>query len=130
MKAKGNPALYFALAVLAEMRQLDQRSATLEALGTPRRPDALIGLTEQGEFVPLLVLAAASAAYDVMSLFVWGEQGRFIPTGQRGTPQMLAKILIGPYQHLWLFDVLTKDFPSDQHDPSDQGDPSDQRSGT
>jgi len=130
MKSKGNPALYFALDVLAEMRQLDLRSSTLEALGTPRRPDALIGLIEEGEFVPLLVLAAASAAYNVMGLFVWGEQGRFIPTGQRGTPAMLAKILIGPYQHLWLFDVLTKDFSSDQHGPSDQGDPSDQRSGT
>jgi hypothetical protein len=130
MKAKRNPALSFALDVLAEMRQLDPRAATLEALGTRRRPDALIGLTEEGEFVPLLVLAAASVAYNVMSLFLWGEQGRFIPTGQRGTPEMLAKILIGPYRHLWLFDVLTKDFPSDQHDPSDQGDPSDQRSGT
>jgi hypothetical protein len=60
MKTKGNPALYFALDVLAEMRQLDPRAATLEALGTPRRPDALIGLTEEGAFVPGVVFMLRS----------------------------------------------------------------------
>jgi hypothetical protein len=129
MKASGNQAVYFALSVLAEMRALDDRAAPLEVVGRPRRKDAQIGLTEQGVFIPLLALGAASAAYNVMSLFVW-ERGRFVPTFQRGTPEKLAKILTGPYRHLWLFDVITKDFPFDQGGPSDQGDPSDQRSGT
>ena len=130
MIIKGSRALDFALQLLSHMKQLDSRAAALQALGTPRRPDALIGVTQAGEFVPLLVLASASAAYNVMSLFIWGDQGRFLPTFQRGTPQKLAQILTGPYRHLWLFDILAKDFPSDQHDPSDQDDPSDQRSGT
>lgn len=129
MKASGNQAVYFALSVLAQMRALDDRAAALEVVGRPRRKDAQIGLTEQGVFVPLLALGAASAAYNVMSLFV-REQGRFMPTFQRGTPAMLAKILVGPYQHLWLFDVVTKDFAFEQGGPSDQDDPSDQRSGT
>lgn len=129
MKANGNQAIYFALRVLAEMRALDERAAALEAVGSPRRKDAQIGLTEEGVFIPLLALGAASAAYNVMSLFVW-EQGLFMPTFQRGTPEMMAKILVGAYRHLWLFDVVTKDFPSDQGGPSDQDDSSDQRSGT
>lgn len=129
MKARGNQAVDFALNVLAQMKTLDDRAAALAAQGSPRRKDAQIGITEPGEFVPLLRLGAASAAYNVMSLFAW-EQGRWTPTFQRGTPEMLAKILVGPYRHLWLFDAVTKDFPFDQGGPFDQDDPSDQRSGT
>ena len=121
--------MYFALSVLAEMRALDDRAAALEAVGSPRRKDVQIGLIEQGAFIPLLALGAASGAYNVMSLFVW-EQGRFLPTFMRGTPQMLAKLLVDAYRHLWLFDVVARDFPFDQGGPSDQDDPSDQRSGT
>ena len=52
-----------------------------------------------------------------------------MPTFQRGTPEMIAKILVGAYD-IWLFDVVTKDFPSEQGGPSYQDDHPIPRSGT
>lgn len=135
MKTASSEAARFAGWVLAEMRQLDERAARLTVAARARSADAQIGVLEEGQFVPLLRLGAASAAYNVMSLFVY-QNGRALPTLQRGTPQRLAELLVGPWQHLWLFDVIAQDFtiaqgpPSDQRDPSAQDDPSDQLSGT
>lgn len=69
-----------------------------------RGPAAVIGLEDEGEFVPLLRLAAPSARHNVMSLFV-SHHGRWQPTLKRGTPQLLADELAGPLQHLWSIPV-------------------------
>lgn len=113
MKIRRSEAARFAGLVLVEMRELDGRAARLEVVARPRGHDAQIGVMEEGQFVPLLRLSAASAACNVMSLFVY-QNGRALPTFQRGTPKMLAELLVGPWQHLWLFDVIAQDFPGGQ----------------
>ena len=97
----------FALSVLAELRRRDPRAKTLRR--QPTRPShcVVIGLDDEGEFVPLLKLASASAAVNVMSLFV-RHQARWMPTLQRGTPAHLAEALVGPLLHLWLIAVTAQ----------------------
>jgi len=95
----------FALSVLAELRQRDPRAKTLRLQLTRPSQGRVIGLDDDGEFVPLLKLASASAAVNVMSLFV-RHQARWMPTLQRGTPAQLAEALAGPLLHLWLISVI------------------------
>jgi hypothetical protein len=97
----------FALAVLAELRQRDHRAEALRLQPTRPSQDVVMGLDDDGEFVPLLKLASASAAVNVMSLFV-RHQARWVPTFQRGTPAQLAQALAGPLQHLWLIAVIAQ----------------------
>lgn len=92
----------FAGQVLAALVKLDPRASALEVRA--RGPAAVIGLEDEGEFVPLLRVAAPSAHYNVMSLFV-SHHGRWLPTLKRGTPQQLADELAGPLQHLWAIPV-------------------------
>ncbi len=97
----------FARSVLAQLRRRDPRAEALRL--RPSRPSqgAVVGLEDDGEFVPLLKVGNASAAVNVMSLYVH-HQGRWMPTFQRGTPSQLADALAGPLQHLWLVAVLAQ----------------------
>ena len=90
----------FALTVLAELRRRDNRAEALRVQPGRSSQGIVIGLDDDGEFVPLLKLGSASAAVNVMSLFVH-HQARWMPTFQRGTPAQLADALAGPLRHLW-----------------------------
>jgi hypothetical protein len=96
--------------LLAELRQRDPRAAAL--IRRSRGKASIIGIEDDGEFVPLLKLDAGSAAFNVMSLFVH-HQGRWQPTLKRGIPNDLAEILAGPLNYLWTMHVELADFNLD-----------------
>jgi hypothetical protein len=95
-------AQYFASDLLAELRKRDPRAVALRANG--RGQTCVIGIEDDGEFVPLLKLTGASAKFNVMSLLVY-HHGRWQPTLKRGTPEELAMPLTGELQHLWTIPV-------------------------
>lgn len=111
-KNKTSPAASFASCVLSELCQRDDRAGVLYIRPNSPSKEAVIGLYDDGEFVPLLKLGAASAAFTVMGLFV-PHQGRWMPTFQRGTPAGLAELLARPLHHLWSLAVAAQGFPSD-----------------
>lgn len=88
----------FAHYLLSRLRELDPRAAGLRIKG--KKKTAIIGIYDDGEFVPLLKLTGASAKFNVMSLLVY-HHGRWVPSLKRGTPDLLAETLAGPLQHLW-----------------------------
>ena len=88
----------FASDLIGELRERDRRAAALRVRG--RGQTAVIGLEDEGEFVPLLRLTGASRKFNVMSLLVY-HHGRWQPTLKRGTPKELAVPLTGELQHLW-----------------------------
>ena len=92
----------FASSLLAELRRLDPRAAAL--LIRARGQTAVIGIEDDGEFVPLLKLAGASGKFNVMSLHVY-HNGRWQPTLKRSTPAGLAEPLTGEIQHVWTIPV-------------------------
>src|SRR5688572_12690832 len=106
------PAANFASSLLFELRQRDDRAGVLCVRPSSRSKEAIVGLHDDGEFVPLLKLGAASAAFNVMGLFVL-HHGRWMPTFQRGTPVQLADLLAGPLHHLWTLAVAAQGFSSD-----------------
>lgn len=97
----------FASSLLAELRQHDPRADAL--ICRARGKTAVIGIEDEGEFVPLLKLDAGSAAFNVMSLFVH-HHGRWQPTFKRGIPKDLAEILAGPLSYLWTIHANLADF--------------------
>jgi hypothetical protein len=99
----------FAQHVLSQLRCRDSRAGVLHVQRGGRTQGAVIGIMDGGEFVPLLMLDAASAAYNVMSLFEFHRQG-WVPTLKRGTPIQLAELLAGPMSYLWTIAVLAQDF--------------------
>jgi len=88
----------FASSLLAELRLLDSRAQGLRA--RPRGKTAIIGIEDDGEFVPLLKLSGASASFNVMTLLV-SHHGKWQPTLKRGTPEELAQPLAAELHHLW-----------------------------
>lgn len=94
-------ATYFAGCLLAQMRSIDPRAAGLRAVAADRADKtAVIGIDDEGEFVPLLKLTGASASFNVMSVLVQ-HHGQWRPTFKRGTPKTLAEPFTGELQHLW-----------------------------
>ena len=89
----------FASSLLVELRKLDPRAQALKSRRGQGKA-VILGIDDEG-FQPLLRLAAGSAKFNVMSLFV-DHHGRWAPTFQRGTPSLLAQQLAGPLQHLWV----------------------------
>ena len=61
---------------------------------------ALLGITDDLGWEPLLRLSHPSAACNVMSLDV-RHHNRWTPTFHRGTPLQLAQILTGELHFLW-----------------------------
>ena len=92
----------FARDLLFELKTRDPRAAQLTVRGQGDRP--VIGIVDEGEYVPLLSLGAPSKNYNVMSLFV-RHQGGWQPTFKRGTPKQLAEELAGPFHYLWTMAV-------------------------
>lgn len=90
----------FAGKLLSELRKLDARAAVLERK-VQKGDKAILGIMDDGEFVPLLLLGAGSAKFNKMMLFVY-HQEHWQPTFQKGTPKMLAELLAGELNHLWL----------------------------
>jgi len=103
-------ALSFASSLLAELRQRDARAQALTFRA--RGKSAVIGIDDEGEFVPLLKLDAGSAAFNVMSLFVH-HHGRWQPTLKRGIPKDLAETLATSLSHLWTIHADLADFDPD-----------------
>lgn len=101
-------AKHFADSVLTELRAAEPCAALLQT--HPDGSDAvLVGLQDDGRFVILFRLAAASNKFNVMSLHirykdVWMRLAR-------GTPDILARSLLGPMQHLWKPAVLAAQLP-------------------
>lgn len=91
---------HFATTLLRELRRADPRAAVLQLEDRPSLRTPVIGLVDEGEFVPLLRLGAPSAACNVMSLFAYHHR-QWVPTFVRGTPAMLAEELAGPSAYLW-----------------------------
>lgn len=111
-KNRTSPAASFASSLLFELQERDDRAGVLCVRPSSRSKEAVVGLHDDGEFVPLLKLGAASAAFDVMGLFA-PHHGRWMPTFQRGTPAQLADLLAGPLHHLWTLAVAALGFSSD-----------------
>lgn len=103
------PAESFALALLAHLRERDPAAASLRIQPGPRARGAVVGIDDDGEFVPLLKLDAPSAAYNVMSLFIY-HHDRWTPTCQRGTPTELTDLLAGPLRYVWALAVTAQGF--------------------
>ena len=76
-----------------------------------RGQTALLGITDEVGWEPLLRLSNPSDAYTLMSLDV-RQHGRWTPTFHRGTPAQLAQVLTGDLHFLWWAWV-------DQNDPSE-----------
>jgi hypothetical protein len=100
----------FASELLAELRQRDPRAAALKT--RTRGPTAVIGIEDQGEFVPVFRLDRGSAKFNVMSLSVLHRR-RWAPTFERATPRDLAVALAGPLNHLWTIPLSMVDFSAD-----------------
>jgi hypothetical protein len=88
----------FAARLLSELRRNDPAAATLAARHQGKT--ATIGLTDKHGWLPLLRLSNPSGACNVMSLDV-RQKDRWAPTFERGTPEMIAKKLLGPLRFTW-----------------------------
>ena len=93
-----SPAGSFAARLLAALRARDPLAHALDYRA--RGKVAVIGLHDAGAFLPLLKLDAASAAFNVMSLFVYHRRA-WSPTCLRGTPAGLVEPLTTTYRYLW-----------------------------
>lgn len=105
-------AMGFASRLLAKMRQLDWRAEKLVHRPLRRGKQAELGVNDEGEFVPLLRLGAASAKFNVMTVFVpvAGAWGEWLPL-PRGTPAELAQRLTTDYRHFWLSAAIMAEPP-------------------
>jgi hypothetical protein len=98
----------FADSVLARLRVAEPCAKVLQT--RPDGSDAVLdGLEEDKRFVALFRLAAASNKLNVMSLHVrykdlWMRL-------ERGTPDVLAKSLLGPTKQLWKPAVIAARLP-------------------
>lgn len=111
----GQDALLFAHHMLAHLRQLDARAVPLQAKA--QGSNAIVGLHDEGVWVPLLRLAAATPKYNKMMLYA--PHGRYwAPTLKKGTPQMLAEVLAREFSFLWTIPVNALDPPSSPPSPS------------
>ena len=93
-----SPAGSFAAWLLAALRERDPLARALDYRA--RGKVAVIGCHDAGEFLPLLKLDVVSAAFNVMSLFVYHRRA-WSPTFLRGTPAELAEPLTTTYRYLW-----------------------------
>lgn len=104
-------ARYFASSLLAELRERDPRAAGLRIQA--RGKAAVIGIEDEGEFVPLLKLTGASAKFNVMTLLVYHHR-QWHPTFKRGTPKELAEPLAEEIHHLWTIPLEMANMDLDQ----------------
>ena len=88
----------FARDLLRVMAARDPAARALES--RPSGKVATIGVTDGGDWVPVLRLSNPSAACNVMNLDV-RHGTRWAPTFERGTPEALAEKLLGPLRFTW-----------------------------
>jgi hypothetical protein len=100
----------FASDLLAELRRRDPLAQGL--VSRSRGKAAVIGIVDEGDFVPLLRLDAGSAAFNKMSLFVHHRRS-WEPTFLAGTPAMLAEPLAGELRYLWAMAAEMAEPPPD-----------------
>lgn len=97
MDAKG-----FAADLRAALTKSEPCAAALSIDG--RRDSAALGI-RYGEgpqnFLPLVGVAKPSKSFNVMWLFIWND-GDWAPTLQRGTPAVLAKVMLEMPPEIWL----------------------------
>ena len=97
----------FAGSVVSELRQRDERAVVLQVKSKGKK--AVLGIEDDGEFVPLLLLGAPTPKINKMMLFV-NHEGDWQPTFHKGTPKMLAELLAGELSHTWLIAVTMMGF--------------------
>lgn len=69
-----------------------------------RGKTATIGVTDAGEWVPLLRMSSPSASFNVMSLDA-RHHASWSRTDVRGVPALIAEALLGPLRFLWEVEV-------------------------
>jgi len=98
----------FADLLLRALVQHDDRARALVA--QVRGKNAIIGVVDADDWVPLLRLNNPSTAFNVMNLGVRQGSG-WAPTFLRGTPDQLAEHLAGPLAFTWQFEVSALEPP-------------------
>ena len=96
------PAEWYANLLLRALRAGDPRAAHLRSKA--RGKVVVIGLDENGTWVPILRLSNPSASFNVMSLDMRHGTG-WSPAFERGTPSQLAERLLGPFLPFWAGEV-------------------------
>ena len=96
--ASYNPVEGFANRLLRELRAHHPEAQALSA--RVRGKTAVIGFTEDEEWIPLLRLSNPSAAANVMNLDVRHHRA-WAPTFFRGIPSALVEQLAGPLAFTW-----------------------------
>mgnify|MGYP006995730165 CR=1 FL=1 len=91
-------ARYFGDSVLRALTRSDERASFLRVHATGS--SCVIGYELDDLWVPLFRLAHGSAAFNVANLQV-RHKTRWEPTFTRGTPEMIAEQLAGPFSFLW-----------------------------
>ena len=105
----------FADALLREMVVVHPQAKHLGVRA--RGKTAMVGITDEAGWEPLLRLSNPSAACNVMSLDV-RHHGRWSPTFHRGTPAQLAEVLTGDLHFLWwtwVSDVIPSETSGHEH---------------
>lgn len=108
-----NPVDGFANSLLRELRSHHPEAQALTA--RVRGNKAIIGFTEDAEWVPLLRLSNPSAAANVMNLEVRHKRG-WAPTFFRGIPSALVEHLAGPLAFTWQIPLTPWPPPPDDLD--------------
>jgi hypothetical protein len=98
------------MSLVTKLKSLCPEASVLEA--RTAHQGAVIGLEDEGEWVPLLKLAGGSAACNVMWLLV-ADGPRWTPTGLKGTPAKLATHLSQQYAYLWAIAAAMTGFHAD-----------------
>ncbi len=89
----------FAQELICALGRHDSQALLLKARVAPQN-STIIGFDDDGEWVPLLKLGAATPKFGKMMLMV-PQSNRWTPTMQKGSPEQLAELLAGPLRHLW-----------------------------
>ena len=116
--ASNNPVERFANTLLRELRTQHPEAQALTA--RVRGRNAVIGFTEDDEWIPLLRLSNPSAAANPMNLDVQHKRG-WARTPFRGIPADLVEQLAGPLGFTWQIALTPWPAPSDGMDTGDQG---------
>lgn len=113
-----NPYEGFANDLLRRLQQEQPMAHALIAMVRGKR--AVIGFTEDDEWIPLLRLSNTSAAANPMNLDVQHKRG-WARTPFRGIPADLVEQLAGPLGFTWQIALTPWPAPSDGMDTGDQG---------
>lgn len=91
-------AKHFGDCTLRALTQFDERANFLKVHATGST--CVIGYELDDLWIPLFRIAHGSAAFNVANLQV-RHKSRWEPTFSRGTPEMIAEQLAGPFKFFW-----------------------------